>query len=171
MTAASIVLSRGFQLSSNEYDWLGDGVYFFQDARIRAWEWAQRFHDTQAAVLGARIRLEDCMDLLDIAWSRFLAGAYDSFMAKWKSSGRPLPVQKGGAHRMDRYVINYAVAVLAERGLKIRTVRAAFSEGKPVFPNSALMDHSHVQIAVRDTTLVEKVWSADDEKEIAHVDA
>ena len=72
---------------------------------------------------------------------------------------------------MDRYVINYAVGVLAERGLKIRTIRAAFSEGKPVFPNSALLDLSHVQIAVRDTGLIDKFWLTDDGKGLPNVNA
>ena len=29
---------NGFRASENAYDWLGDGVYFWQDAPSRAWE-------------------------------------------------------------------------------------------------------------------------------------
>jgi hypothetical protein len=36
--AAQRILSSGFQVSRNEYDWLGDGAYFFQDAPARALE-------------------------------------------------------------------------------------------------------------------------------------
>ena len=54
-----------FQLSRNDYDWLGDGVYFFQDGLLRAWQWARERHGDEAAVIGAEIRLVDCMDLLD----------------------------------------------------------------------------------------------------------
>lgn len=55
--AAQRILSTGFEISRNEYDWLGDGAYFFQDAPVRALEWArQRFGD-DAAVLGAEIDL------------------------------------------------------------------------------------------------------------------
>ncbi|HEU0302829.1 MAG TPA: hypothetical protein VFR37_25430 [Longimicrobium sp.] len=32
------ILSTGFEPSRNEYDWLGDGAYFFQDAPARALE-------------------------------------------------------------------------------------------------------------------------------------
>jgi hypothetical protein len=35
--ARKIVVS-GFRISSNDWDWLGDGVYFFQDAPLRAWD-------------------------------------------------------------------------------------------------------------------------------------
>ncbi|HEU4883856.1 MAG TPA: hypothetical protein VFT45_16470 [Longimicrobium sp.] len=39
--AARRILSSGFEISRNEYDWLGDGAYFFQDAPLRAREWAK----------------------------------------------------------------------------------------------------------------------------------
>lgn len=38
--AAATIIQQGFNVSSNDYDWLGTGVYFFQDAPVRAWEWA-----------------------------------------------------------------------------------------------------------------------------------
>jgi hypothetical protein len=95
------------------------------------------------------------MDLLDITWASFLNEAYDLFLTRLKAVGQPIPRQMGGAHRLDRDVINYAVGVLGERGLAIRSVRAAFSEGTAVFPTSALFDRSHVQIAVRDPTVIE----------------
>jgi hypothetical protein len=40
--AAEMIVSEGWKLSQNEYDWLGDGVYFWQDAPHRALEWAQQ---------------------------------------------------------------------------------------------------------------------------------
>jgi hypothetical protein len=60
---AERILAHGFEASRNDYDWLGDGAYFFQDALGRAREWAQRF-GSQAAVIGAEIDLDDCLDLL-----------------------------------------------------------------------------------------------------------
>jgi hypothetical protein len=35
------ILNNGFRVSSNDYDWLGEGVYFFQDAPMRALQWAK----------------------------------------------------------------------------------------------------------------------------------
>lgn len=155
---AETILQVGFEKSRNEYDWLGDGVYFFQDAPARAMDWARdRFHDS-AAVVGALIRLEDCMDLLDIGWSQLLHDAYDSFLDAHKKANLPLPRQSKGAHRLDREVINYLVGILAEKGVPIKCVRGAFSEGGPVFPGSALIEKAHVQIAVRDTKLIERFW-------------
>ena len=153
-TAATSILREGFRASRNAYDWLGDGVYFFQDAPARAQEWATTLHGPDAAVIESSIRLANCMDLLDISWAQFLADSYNSFLRALKQTGRRL-VQTTGAHRLDRAVINYAVGVLGEQGIQIRAVRAAFSEGRPVFPGSALYDRAHVQIAVRDTSLIE----------------
>jgi len=155
--AAARILESGFTVSRNEWDWLGDGVYFFQDAPIRAREWALRFHPDDPAVLRSDIRLEDCMDLLDIRWTQVLAEAYDHFLRLWKTTGLPLPAQRGGAHRLDRSVINYMVATLATEGTTIRAVRGAFAEGEPIFPDSAIFARAHIQIAVRDTSLIESV--------------
>lgn len=152
------ILTEGFELSRNPYDWLGDGIYFFQDAPRRAWQWATEHHGPEAAVLGASIRVEDFMDLLDVGWAREITAFYDAFVAHLKAAGRPLPVQQGGAHRLDRQVLNYAVGVLEQRGLIVRAVRAPFVEGSRIFPNSGLFDQAHVQIAVRDPSIIEDVW-------------
>jgi len=157
--AAESIIRDGFKASNNEYDWLGDGVYFFQDSPQRAWDWASERHAATAAVIGADIRLVDCLDLLDPRWARNLADWYDLYVQKIKGAGGVMPVQAGKAHRLDREVINYAVGVLGERGITIACVRGAFREGRPVFPGSHIFDLAHVQIAVRDCPrCVERRW-------------
>jgi hypothetical protein len=156
---AASILANGFRISANQYDWLGDGVYFFQDAPQRAWEWARKFHGNEAAVVGVRLRLIDCMDLLDIQWFSVLSEAYDGFLTQMKGAGLSLPRQTSGAHRLDREVINYAIAILGKEGHIIRAVRAAFGEGAPAFPNSALLERSHVQIAIRDMSVIADIWA------------
>ena len=44
--------------STNEYDWLGHGIYFWEYAPDRAREWAGK-----GGVVGAIIRLGECLDL------------------------------------------------------------------------------------------------------------
>ncbi len=153
--AARSILRRGFRLSRNEYDWLGDGVYFFQDAPARARDWATVGFGSDAAVIRSVIRLEDCMDLLDIEWFEVLSAAYTSLLAAAEEARQPLPRQTRGAHRIDRQLINYAVETLEQGGFTIRAVRAAFTEGRPLYPGSALFDRAHVQIAVRDLSIIE----------------
>ena len=150
------VLREGFRISRNEYDWLGDGVYFFQDAPHRAREWATQRHGSEGVVLRSVIRLDDCLDLLDVQWNNLLGDAYTSVVEIAARAGEPLPRQTTGAHRLDRVVVNLAVKFAAERyGMTVRGVRGVFGEGTPVFPGSAILSHAHVQIAVRDRSLIE----------------
>ena len=152
-------MAEGFRLSRNPYDWLGDGVYFFQDAPQRAWDWARERYGSYGAVIGTQIALEDCIDLLDLGWNQVMADAYDSYVKNLRDSGQPIPVQSRGAHRLDREVINYAVGVLREHGLRVTCVRAAFGEGHPVYPDSAFFNRAHVQIAVRDVeACIQQKW-------------
>ena len=41
--------------SNNLYDWLGNGIYFWENNLARAWEWARRRYEDDAAVVGAVI--------------------------------------------------------------------------------------------------------------------
>lgn len=156
--AAQRILASGFEISRNEYDWLGDGAYFFQDAPARALEWArQRFGD-DAAVLGAEIDLADCIDLLDITWHGVVRESHADLIRRLRGGAQPMPRQTSGAHRLDRAVINRTVEVLQSRGIEVRTVRAAFTEGEQLFAGSALWSRAHVQIAVRDPLAIVRLW-------------
>lgn len=159
-SAAESILKEGFRISRNSYDWLGDGVYFFQEAPQRAWDWALQFHPDAPAVVAAEIRIVDCIDLLDTGWASFMNEAYNSYLRLVNLAGEEIPEQAGGNHRLDREVMNYAVGVLGNRGTRVACARSAFAEGHPVYPNSAILDQSHVQIAVRDTErCIQRVWS------------
>lgn len=154
--AALVVLRDGFRISRNAYDWLGDGIYFFQDAPNRAREWATQRYGDDGVVIRSIIRLDDCLDLLDIQSNSLLEDAYSSFIELSRQFGTPLPRQTVGAHRLDRAVVNYAATFLAQRrGIVVRTVRGVFGEGVPIFPGSAILSRAHVQIAVRDASLIE----------------
>lgn len=156
--AAQRILSTGFEISRNEYEWLGDGAYFFQDAPARAMEWArQRFGD-DAAVIGAEIELGDCIDLLDVPWHAQIAIAYPQLLVALEEKGHLPPRQSVGAHRLDRSVMNYLVDRLTDNGTTVDSVRAAFAEGEPPFPGSALLNRAHVQIAVRSSRAILRSW-------------
>lgn len=158
--AAQRILASGFEISRNEYDWLGDGAYFFQDVQARALEWARDRFGPQAAVVGAEINLDDCMDLLNARWHDVIRQAYSDLVHGIDVDHQFLPRQTSGAHRLDRAVLNRTVAVLQERGITVRAVRGAFIEGEPLFPGSALWSQAHIQIAVRDPAAILRVWRA-----------
>lgn len=167
LAAADSILSGGFRPSEQDWDWLGKGVYFFQDgpSRARAWalEWAVEHYKGLPAVVGAKIRLEreHFIDLIDVFWSEKMNGFYQNFVELCNRSNTPIPRQSpkpSGPHPLDRRVVNHAVGILGREGKLISAVRGAFEEGDRVYPDSAFFEKAHVQIAVRDVSLIENCW-------------
>src|SRR2546427_12029740 len=71
------------KLSTNAYDWLGEGIYFWEHGPQRAREGAieqaklSGVRIKQPSVLGARINLGECLDFLDTANTRLLNQWYN----------------------------------------------------------------------------------------------
>ncbi len=151
---ADTILRDGFIPSTARGDWLGQGIYFWQDAPLRAWEWARTQYGPNIAVIRARIRLDDCIDLLDIHWEGQMRRQFQALGREYQQAGKPPPTQRTGYHVLDKELIDRTVRYYATKGIAIRCVRAAFVEGTPMFPTSALYDRAHVQIAVIDPQLI-----------------
>ena len=100
-TAERLVAGESFENSRNQYDWLGDGVYFWENAPQRAWKWAdeaqlrRRKSGGRPAVVGALLNLDHCFDLLEPAYADLLQGAARLLEARWLSEaangGKPVP--------------------------------------------------------------------------------
>jgi hypothetical protein len=156
---ATRIVNDGFRVSSNDYDWLGEGVYFFQDAPLRASQWAKEQYPEDPVVIRSLIRLENSIDLFDIKWYATLKAAYQSFKTKYERNNLPLPSQnptRSKAHRLDCEFFDYIIQLLLSENEKVETIRAVFVEGESIFPNSAIFDLAHVQIAVRNTILIQE---------------
>lgn len=153
---ADLILAHGFQLSRNDYDWLGAGIYFFQDAPLRALQWATAQFPEEPAVLRSILILRDCLDLVDVGFVEVLRGSYSLFQEQCQRSGRPLPRQTRMAHRLDCAVIDFAAEVLESTGRSVSAVRGIFQEGEAYYPESALTVQGHIQIAVRDLTCIQE---------------
>jgi len=157
-------------LSTNAYDWLGEGIYFWEHGPQRAYEWAIEQARLGAAkvrnpsVLAARIDLGVCLDLLDTANTRLLGKWFAKFRRFVRQKGVQLPQNRdaAGSQRGDkvlRYrdcaVIDYTLRSLAQaEGITYQTVRGVFLEGKPAFPGSKIALKSHIQIAVKDLACI-----------------
>ena len=80
LSAARAILSKGaFRPSEGDYHWLGPGVYFWQDAPLRAYEWARGRalkSGDEAAVIGAEIELSNILDLTDIGGIKLVKRAH-----------------------------------------------------------------------------------------------
>jgi hypothetical protein len=158
-TQALSILENGFRASDNDYDWLGTGIYFFQDAPTRAKQWAIEQHPDNPAVIRAKIELENCIDLLDINWVPPLKIIYNSFVEQRIRANLPLPKQnpsKSKAHRLDCAFFNFASQVLSSRGKTLAIIRAVFVEGESIFPDSAIFDLAHVQVVIKDRSLIKQ---------------
>jgi hypothetical protein len=165
---AENILAAGFRPSTNGYDWLGTGVYFWQDAPNHALHWAQQNHPTEPAVIKSRLRIDNtCLDLLDMSGidnSNFWMNSYNGFTEMYRIEGQNLPTQNPvipGKCRLDCAFFDYFVNTFTQKSISYRTstmigaVRCAFVEGKPIFPGSAVYDQTHVQISIVNLNLIE----------------
>ena len=153
----SRLLAHAIQVSDQHFEWLGTGFYFWQDSPWRAHRWAvERFGD-DAAVIVARVSLDGCLDLFNPQWHHSLAEADDEYVSDCVLNGRaPAENRPSGNRARDCAVINWYCDRAADESLHIRSVRAIFEEGEPIFEASAIRALSHVQIAVRDpSTIIE----------------
>ena len=143
-----------FRPSDNDYDWLGPGIYFWEDNLERAWNHANESYRPSLAsktpfVLGTILELGKCLDLLDQEWIDYLGDAYQGFKRDTEKSGGKLPQNSpSGARRLDCAVIEYACAMADEQGAPFDSVRAVFPEGEPLYETSGLQIKSHIQIAI-----------------------
>jgi hypothetical protein len=155
---AESILRNGFRSSNSGGDWLGAGVYFWQDAPKRALEWAKEKHpESPVVVIRSSIRFEEgkTMDLLDTDWFPTLIKAYDEFLLQFNRSVPTQDIKKSHIHALDHEFLNYISDVInKEKPGKIAVIRAAFTGGKPIFNSSAIHNLSHVQIAVKDNIYI-----------------
>jgi hypothetical protein len=169
---ADRVVSGGSHLrpSRNDYDWLGHGIYFWENDPVRAKQWANakagrartQGRTFEPAVVGATVDLGDCLNLLDVTSNGLLVAAHRALVRSQSSLGVPVPANRdlpGDTDRLlrvlDCAVINMLHDLVAKEGGKpFDSVRAAFIEGRPVYPGSAFRRKNHVQICMRDVAKI-----------------
>ena len=135
--------------SQNRYDWLGEGIYFWEASRTRAEQWAVEQFADDADVLVMEVDLGECLNLLESTYHDDLRATYRSVRARFRREGLTFPRNLGKCHDLDNLVINSFVRDMAQQGFRFQTGRGAFEEGRPLFPGSAMRRQSHIQIAVR----------------------
>jgi len=160
--------------SANHYDWLGNGIYFWENDPLRAWEFAQdrharfqpgeRGHIKKPSVIGAVIDLGLCLNLTDRRALDEVRQAHELLRQATHASGKQLPVNMGkdlGARNLDRAVIE-TVHVMRQHtqapdGTNLApydTVRSPFPEGSPLYDGAGFQSQTHIQIAVRNTDCI-----------------
>lgn len=151
-----------FARSTGKYDWLGEGIYFWDSDERRALEWAKWKHSIgqikDPCVIGAIFTLGNCFDLTVRENLDVLAATHAAFVGSQQSAGLPIPVNKDspkGASQnkvmraLDCAVINFLHSSMArDKRPPFDTVRGVFVEGKPVYPGAEIYSLTHAQISV-----------------------
>lgn len=160
--------SRHLRFSRNDHDWLGDGIYFWENDPWRALDWANesKAHPGQSAgtiadpyVIGAVIDLGVCCNFLDFERCSDLERAYEFIKGVYDAVSVPLPENKFGPDRVRRYrdklVVKSMHDLRGAQGLApFQTVRAAFFEGAELYDGAGFRKKNHIQIAVCDTDCI-----------------
>ena len=153
--------------SNNPYDWLGNGIYFWENSVERAQQWAvsscKRYNDKnpdkpqrKPAVIGAVISLGNCLNLTDYKSNNILKTGYEILKYELSLNGKEMPVNRNVKGNTDLLYRDLDCAVIErihqynkEKGNKgFDSVRGIFLEGNPVYEESGIMEKTHVQLCI-----------------------
>lgn len=164
-----------FRSSKNDYDWLGDGIYFWEGNPQRAQDWARfmaghpKFKKRVKApfAVGAVVELGNCLDLTEAGSLSLVRTAYEELAESFRYSETALPKNKS-AHsededlverHLDCAVINFLHDLREEQGSEaFDTVRGAFFEGKKLYPGARIQSKTHIQLCVRNPAMIRGVF-------------
>jgi hypothetical protein len=144
--------------SNNSWDWLGSGIYFWEQNPGRALEYAiesskrVQFNKVPIRVpfvLGAIVELRNCLNLVESQSLQILQAAYSTLKKIMHEAGKELPKNNGNNRVLDCTVIQHIHKSHKELGLQpYDTIRCAFPEGIEVYPGSSFTSRLHIQICV-----------------------
>lgn len=154
--------------SSNKWDWLGDGAYFWQNNYERALDYATNPPPSvtikEPAVLGAVFSLGNCLDLTDRKWIELVKYSYQTYAQSAKAAGRSLPANTNSkiSADKDRSVRRLDCAVIMNLHKEMKklgeapfdSVRGVFFEGNTLYPGAGFYEKTHIQISIRNPNLI-----------------
>lgn len=181
--------------SEKPYDWLGHGMYFWENNLERAKLWAkdkeQRGEIKEASVVGAVLQLGNCLDFLDSKYLSLLAVYYKLMEANFQALKKPIPKNKDvkqDEHKdrllreLDCALIefmheqifsDYQKEIIANNGYTnvklFDSTRGVFTEGGEAFPGSAIQMKNHIQICIRNFNSIKGFFLPRDEKDFVTV--
>lgn len=157
--------------SENDYDWLGSGVYFWENNYERALKYATDLKKNpykskskieKPSVIGAVIDLGHCLDFLDSEYLNLLKTGYEMLLELNNKHGleipQNMPIEKQGdllLRHLDCAVIESVHQFNKDESKpEFDSVRGVFFEGKDVYPNAGFKEKNHIQIAVRNINCI-----------------
>ena len=149
--------------SQNSWDWLGSGIYFWEQNPLRALEYAiesaerKQFNKKPISapfVLGDIIDLGSCLNLVESSSLKILGEAYSALKEVKDLLGEAMPVNKKDNRMLECAVIEYLHQSNISKNKSYDTVRCAFPEGIQVYPDSYISSRLHIQVCVRNAACI-----------------
>lgn len=159
--------------STNDYDWLGNGIYFWENNLNRALEFAneQKSRNDKngepkvktPAVVGAIIDLGLCLDLLDSDNLLVVKESYKILKELADSNSLPMPKnikllqfsEDLLIRKLDCAVIQNIHSLNNQNNYPAYdSVRGVFWEGEDLYENAGFKHKNHIQICVRNPNCI-----------------
>lgn len=157
--------------SVNTYDWLGHGIYFWDNSPSRAFEYANFLRENSfrskhpiitPTVLGAIISLGNCLDLLDYENLKTLRTSYEILQVSHALSKVPISQNRNVGDNTDlllRELDCDVIETLHQMRKEIDlpaydSIRGVFWEGQLLYPNAGFREKDHIQICVRNPNCI-----------------
>lgn len=172
-----ILGQNSLRASENDFDWLGHGVYFWEQSPSRALEWAEHLCDNPGksknpiktpAVLGAILDLGHCLDFTDFGKIQLLKEGYDLLMDAIKTDTEAkIPENrdvKGNSDLLLRFLDCAVIEAIhlikddenasGKTGQYFDSVRGVFLEGDNIYPNAGFKEKTHIQLCIRNQNCI-----------------
>lgn len=143
--------------SDNSYDWLGNGIYLWENSYQRALDWARHSKKIkEPAVLGVIVDLGHCLNLADYGSSEILRRGYEILKIKNQIANAPMPQNRNIPNNTDLLLRDLDCAVIQQiheyhKEAKLPmydSVRGVFIEGGEAYPGSGFREKTHVQLCI-----------------------
>lgn len=156
--------SNDLRASENTFDWLGHGIYFWENSPQRAYEFAltqnARGKLSAPSVLGAVLNLGFCLDLLEFENLQLLRYGYA--LLKDTKGSSDFPRNKNVKGSSDLLLRDLDCAVIETLHLAkesgnhppFDSVRGMFLEGEELYPNAGFQEKNHIQICIRNPNCI-----------------
>lgn len=159
---------KGFKSSENSFDWLGHGMYFWENSPHRANAYGQELKIKRRKlkdpmVIGAIIHPGYCFDLLESHSISILKAQYSAMQMTYQAVGIKMPVNESVSssdtdklfRKLDCSVFEYMHSEInknKQRGFD--SVRGAFWEGDVIYPTAGFKEKNHIQLCVRNPNCI-----------------
>jgi hypothetical protein len=143
--------------STKSYDWLGHGVYFWENDPARGLEWAASGKKNgkieKPDVVGAIVDLGRCLDLTTQTGLQEVQLAHSVYKNLMHEAGLPMATNHMGKDRvlrdLDCAVIETLHQMREDQGLATYgSIRAAFPEDEPLYADAGFRAKNHIQLCI-----------------------